>query len=72
MKTTIEWISVEDRFPEINRTVLAVHETPDHQRSVTMGSYTGKKTYPWEDDCGYYLLTGRVTHWAELPEIPND
>ncbi len=54
-----EWISVDERLPEIFTTVI-VYDT--HTQSVRFTLYNGK-TEGWSN--------GRITHWMPLPEAPK-
>ena len=61
-----EWISVHDRLPEEEAKVLIC----DGWENIDI-AYRG-----W-DDCWYgwttnYIVIGDVTHWAELPELPQE
>ena len=62
----MKWISVEDRFPEMNITVIAYE--PD------CGMFPGEL-----DEAGWFDLESQVflpphqivTHWMPLPEPPK-
>ena len=63
-----DWISVEERPPEVEQTVL-----------VYFGSWMGDlmwvRTYKgngkWEDEYGYLQTDEPITHWRELPKPPK-
>lgn len=57
-----EWISVEDRLPEMYEDVLCYAD--GHSFYVDFICSDGK----WCDDESY---TNRVTHWMPLPEPPK-
>jgi hypothetical protein len=66
--TSGKWISVKDKKPEINESVLlfASHEGIDTQYWI--GWRDGLNT--WTDDALNYELD--VTHWMPLPEKPKN
>jgi len=62
-----EWISVEDRLPEIaewsgNRVLVYTEEG-----SIHTGRYEGEVAGDWVD---LYNDSGEITHWMPLPEKP--
>lgn len=72
-----EWISVEDRLPDGNKTVLAYakyrqinNELSDPFIMVATKYQRGNKDIWWEDDNCVYLED--VTHWMPLPEPPEE
>ena len=82
MKTTIEWIDVNDRLPEVHTTrvsrqygfgtistllLVACRDIP----RVAFGMYCcdrGKKNWVGNN----WLYIQDVTHWAELPQAPGE
>lgn len=74
-KTTVGWISVKDRFPENNVTVLAYC-------GKTRKYFVGNATkYHFSDEVYWrhegargamYTVTSKVTHWMPLPEPPKE
>lgn len=56
-----KWISVEDRLPETNDTVLVLHKN----RHVCTNAWLKKK---WWIDYG----RNPITHWMPLPEPPKE
>jgi hypothetical protein len=71
----IEWVSVEDRFPEIkddsvlayfkNGSIETVH-IEDNFKDITAGfDATGKQLYT------KWYKNANITHWMPLPEPPN-
>ena len=80
----VEWISVKDRLPEKNGEYLIVYRYFGY-RSIKVCSfstdlhrvddYIFKEHRPgWyvcDSEVMYYERTG-VSHWAELPEMPED
>lgn len=70
--TLNNWISVEDKSPEINqRVLLATNE----KRSIVTGYRLppAGKNEPWfHTDLGLWCGTETVTHWQPLPEPPKE
>jgi hypothetical protein len=64
-----EWISVEDRLPEIQQEVLVYRG----HHSGLMNTYTYCGNNEWEDDYGYWGRTKDegITHWMPLPTPPT-
>lgn len=73
----MEWISVKDKLPEKDTPVLI----------YCKGGSTfvaEKKVVRWPDEeethwivrgplgAGRKIATGRITHWAKLPALPNE
>jgi hypothetical protein len=68
-----QWISVEDRLPELLQKVLFFWVKDDQVRNIAMGfrNKLGWRIYlPYTS---YEVTTEyiRVTHWMELPEYPK-
>lgn len=74
-----EWISVKDRLPENQDTVLIVKELKSGQRQIGLGyciehyerhNYTTGETVVEP----YWVCGGNnnIIYWTELPEIPHD
>jgi len=59
-----EWVSVEDRLPEGDRTVLVLVWAGHFE----IGTWTGEYWYCDRDVERLY----RVTHWMPLPEPPHE
>lgn len=59
-----EWISVEERLPEIEQIVLCC-------LGLVQNVYTYKGNNIWEDSYGYYQKDEPITHWMPLPEPPK-
>ena len=76
-----EWIKCIDRLPEIDKHVL-IYVTPIGKYPESEGIYTGyyekaHSSYRWlirHEVSGYEWdeIYPKVTHWAELPEVPHD
>lgn len=70
-----EWISVEERLPEVGKTVLPVYRNTifDNPRFFHKTlKYTGNM---WEDEKGYRYFERNVPYWmprAPLPEPPKE
>lgn len=65
-----KWISVKDRLPAYNRTVLTY--SPDMAQTMLVDEYAG---YYGEDDDEWYegwVHRKGVTHWMPLPEPPKE
>lgn len=67
----MEWISVKDRLPEMNKTVLIVRSG-----SVEIGFYNAKdkRFYVPNESAfdGWPIPVDGVTHWMPLPEPPKE
>ena len=61
-----EWISVDDRLPELNSEVITFH----HVYGTNTGHYVGDDY--WHIPCvaGDYRRF-YISHWMELPEPPS-
>lgn len=76
-KDNQEWISVKDRLPRYNETVLIYR--PFMAEDISVGNYYG---YYGEDDeewhegwvCCGTIVTDKdvITHWMPLPEPPKE
>lgn len=66
-----EWISVDDKYPEMGRVVLVwgCDENPITAYRVSSVALPG---FLWNDyqDLNCVNITG-ITHWMPLPEPPN-
>jgi hypothetical protein len=62
------WISVKDKLPEEKQDVILCINA----RKTTIGYRYGEESF--YEFCleAYPIGPGRVTHWMELPESPND
>ena len=60
------WISVDDRLPEPNTTVLVGHVNPDYG-DVTSAYWQGGKF--WDTVEGIFICD--ATHWQPLPDPPE-
>lgn len=58
------WISAEDAQPEVNKYVLVATKSKNGARNVDKGYWTGER---WA-----HRGTAQVTHWVEIPEVPED
>ncbi len=81
----LNWISVKDRLPEKNGQYLVVKVYFGFKRIAVVNFATNLYAidkydfhdaqrpgwYDMDDEAGYYEWTG-ITHWAELPELPED
>jgi hypothetical protein len=59
------WISVEERLPQINTDVLVCNET---DKCVVCGFYDRRKWYNTFDESGCEIIP---THWQPLPQPPK-
>lgn len=74
----MDWISVEDRLPEEEKTMNSlwfdVWDAGCKRREVDIKFANGKFIRQCEDYQGDYShdeIMENVTHWMELPEPPN-
>ena len=75
----MNWISVEDRLPECGKRVLAVFE---YKNGLGRNIFILNIDIPQEgdtwiqswgnDEISLDPWHGRVTHWAELPNLPKE
>jgi len=64
----MEWISVEDRLPEINRDVLGYMDISEDGQSgddIHVAHYN--KSFGW---CVSGFTMQCITHWMPLPDPP--
>lgn len=65
----MEWISVKDKFPEKNATILATDGKNIHI-AVVLGFNNDDIGHA---DCDYGCpVKDDTTHWMELPKLPKD
>ncbi len=74
-----EWISVKDRMPDVEESVIAYSKTVDR---VFVGYYDLEYSFRtdsiepmWYLDGARgrsYAFTAKVTHWMPLPELPKE
>jgi hypothetical protein len=62
---SIYWIAVANQLPDDDMTVLIA----DTENDVTLGFHDGDSGWRY---CNAALVGDPVTHWAELPDGPND
>lgn len=69
-----KWINVKDRLPARNHTVLGVVKMlPDGARTINKVRLTQAGNWIFfEDGLKVRHLESVVTHWAELPELPEE
>lgn len=68
-----EWISVKDKLPEKQQSVIVV-TTDGNSIYVAWIEEFGMEDKPiWQYSwcCGCYV-SGNVTHWMQLPSLPKD
>lgn len=63
-----EWISVEDRLPDLSTRVL-IRDNTGHYYDATLNIVTSGKL-EWFPT-GIRHFTGKTTHWMPLPEPPK-
>ena len=64
----MEWISVDDKLPEVNKRVLTCDEI-GHIECAKFVNLSGR-TY-WLTNQDQYQLHITVTHWMPLPDLPG-
>ena len=64
-----EWISVEERLPEINEEVYTC-STKIRGWVPRFAHYLGENTFG-DRNCIYYVDYNEVTHWRPLPQPPK-
>lgn len=60
------WISVEDRLPNPNTTVLVIWHRAEKEQRIGFGR--------WQQHGVWYVSNEgmpKVTHWMPLPEVPH-
>lgn len=71
----IDWIKTEYKQPPIGEYVLTAHGNSNYPTIQTDRlNFGGKYNYTPDDGLLYWdsgADYGEVTHWAELPNIPN-
>ncbi len=65
----MDWISVEDRLPEVGQRVL-VYGISSQQPEIHVGEFTGHSWFYFPEDASWSSLVD-VTHWMPLPEAPK-
>jgi hypothetical protein len=70
------WIKVEDELPAESDDYLVAVMDKDGGAYVSISAYIlreKKWSSPFSMGCGYDCdgISGRITHWARLPEYPN-
>ena len=67
------WISIKDRLPEKNQTILVLDNEYDIP-TVELVTYENGAYYSgYFDEYEYPITSNEVTHWQPLPSIPiND
>jgi hypothetical protein len=75
MKNKVNWIPVEQSLPEDKRPVL-VYVSRFHSRKIRIAQYLLGEDYleeQWFESLAVSpLIKDSVTHWAELPEAPEN
>ena len=64
--TVQEWISVNERFPCVDTTVLAYDAMKGDTHTATFDGTL------WHLDGGWLLDADDFTHWMPLPEAPKE
>ena len=67
--TKIEWISVNDRLPEVEQKVIGIGLYKGKQTRADVLYYDGPEG--WWDTLRHIKVTGEVTHWMPIPEPPQ-
>lgn len=63
-----EWISVEDKLPELNKEVLVVWSDSEIGFASRIKSECKEERWNWDIAT---LFDGKITHWQPLPEPPK-
>lgn len=75
-----EWISVKDRLPEKNKKVLVYSEPEKGFENEILSSFGIHTAYiptygiyftESLPNCGCTGISGEITHWMPLPEVPE-
>lgn len=67
-----KWISVEERLPETQASILIVIKDGEDVR-IAIGNRTGWIPHRYYIDGGHYVVDADcVTHWMPLPEPPKE
>ena len=64
-QSIIKWISVDDKLPDDEMTVLIA----DTENDVSLGFHDGDSSWRY---CNASKVGAPVTHWAEIPAGPHD
>lgn len=76
-----EWISVQDRLPEVGEEVLvfAVGKSGDFSNVITITDRMIFRLFPssegvetWSSPWQYFMTNYEITHWMPLPEPPKE
>lgn len=77
----MEWISVEDRLPEIGREVIVYRPYKDVGKQITALCryirYEEATDYFWDNNYpgsgeNIHTMSARITHWMPLPDPPKE
>ena len=74
---SMEWISVDDRLPNIDERVLVYIPKPDNHYNIEIAYISeGNDDYPYwvlQDESQFYSTRFYyISHWQPLPELPKD
>jgi hypothetical protein len=62
----MEWISVDERLPEVNTVIQVHHPTLGDGLGVLLTNGV------WDIEAWGYAPAWRVTHWMPLPKPPTE
>lgn len=62
----MKWIKLSEKQPEKDKDYLGVLVNYNGSRRIAIGPWYESR--PW----GSSPLSANVTHWMELPELPNE
>jgi hypothetical protein len=67
-----EWISVEERLPEVWKTVLTFQPTTTDDKGIIQTCVYIGNPGRWRVAWNHEFLELPVTHWMPLPEPPKE
>jgi len=69
----MKWIKCSERLPEIGDLVLVCTKKRNVRALMRQQPYEGSSTWFWDQATGGAMhLPEAVTHWMQLPDLPNE